>query len=122
MAEPDVAMRTFDQSRNVRDRCPAVAIEVHHAHDRVQRRKWIGRHLRMGGGNFSEQGRLPRIWVTDESGVRHRAELEKEMSLLPFFAFRVLDRGAVLRAFKMDVALSPAAAFAEDELLVLIGQ
>ena len=44
------------------------------------------------------------------------------MSLLAFFAFRILDRGPVLRTLKMDVALSSAAAFAEDELLVLIGQ
>src|ERR1700742_3707995 len=114
-------MRAVDQSRNVRDRRPAIAIKLHYAHDRMHGRKWIGRDFRMGRGDFSQEGRLPGIRVADQGRVCHRPKLEEEITLLTFFALCVLNRGPVLRAFEMDVALAAFPAFAEDELLALFG-
>ena len=55
MAETDVPMRALDQSRNVRDRSAAVAIELDHADNRMEGRERIRRHLWMGRGDFSKQ-------------------------------------------------------------------
>src|SRR6478609_9465960 len=73
VAQPDVAMRAFDQTRNIRDRRAAIA---------------------------------------DERRVRHRAELEKKMSLLALLAFAVLNWRAVFRAFEMHVPLPATTALA----------
>ena len=81
VAEPDVSMRAFDQSRNIRDRRAPIAVEFHHADHRMQRREWIRRDLRVRRGNLSEQSRFPGIRITDQSRVGDRAQLEHEMSL-----------------------------------------
>ena len=95
VAEADVAMCALDQSGNVGDRSAAISVKLDHADDRVQRRKRIGRDFRMRRRNFPEQRRFARIRITNQRGVRHRAQFEKKMTLLAFLAFGVLDRGAV---------------------------
>ena len=96
VAETDVAMRPFDQAGNVGNRGPAIFIELNHADHRMKRGERIGRDLRMRRGNLPEQRRLAGIRITDERRVGHRPQLEKEMTLLALFAFRVLDRRAIL--------------------------
>ena len=75
----------------------------------------------MRRGNLAEERGLARVRITDEGGVRHRAQLEQEMALLAFLAFRVLDRRAVLRTFEVDVAFAALAAFAENEFFAVVG-
>src|ERR1044071_637101 len=93
--EADVAMRSFDQAGNVGNRCAAIATKINDSDHRMKGGEGIGRDLWMRRGDFSEQGRLAGIWITDQSGVGHRSKLEKEVPLLTFFAFGVLDRRAI---------------------------
>ena len=122
VAEPDVAMRSFDESRNVRDRRPAVAVEFDHAHNGMKGGERIRRHLRMRRGNFPQQSGFARVGITDERRVRHRAQLEEKVALLSFLAFRVLNGRAVLRTLEVDIALAAFAALAEDELFSVVGE
>src|SRR6476659_4454005 len=121
VAQPDVPMRAFDQTRNIRDRRAAISVKLDHADDRVQRRERIRRDLRMRRGNFPEQRRFPRIRIADERRVCHRAELEKKMSLLALLAFAVLNWRAGFRALEMHVPLPATTALAEHEFLTVMG-
>src|SRR5438105_3929017 len=115
-------MGAFDQTWNVCDRSAAITVELNHAHDRMKGGEWVRSDLWMCGGNFPQQRRFARVRITDQGRVRHRAQFQKEISLLSLLAFRVLDRRAVLRAFEMHVALAAAAAGAEHEFFSLMGQ
>ena len=83
-------MRSFDQSRNIRNRRAPIIRELHHADHRMQSREGIRRDLRMRRRDSPEQSRFSRVRITDQSGVRDRAQLEQESSFFAFFAFGVL--------------------------------
>src|SRR5438105_1759812 len=107
--EPDVAMGAFDQAWNVCDRSAAITVEFNDADDRMKGSEWVRSDLRMRGGNFPQQRRFARVRITDQGRVRHRAQFQKEMSLLSLLAFRVLDRRAVLRALEVNIAFAATA-------------
>ena len=122
VTEADVAMCSLDQSGNIGNRGAAIAIEINHADHRMKRGKRIGRDLRVRGRDFSEQGRLAGIRITHERSVGHRPKLEKEVTLLALFAFRVLDGSAIPRTLEMNVALSATSTLAENEFLAVVGE
>src|SRR6266436_8484200 len=76
----------------------------------MQRRERIGRNLRSRSGNFPQQRRFTSIWITNESRVRNRSQLEKEISLLAFFTLCVLTRRAVARALEMHITFTACSA------------
>src|ERR1041384_4870090 len=82
VAESDISVRAFDESRNVCDRSATITVELDHADDGMKRGERIGRYLRMRRGDFAEQSRLARIRITDERRVRHRSQFKYEMALL----------------------------------------
>ena len=118
VAEAKIAMRPFDQTRDVRHRRAAIIGEINHADHRVQGRKRIRRHLRMGRGNSPQKRRLSGVRVTDQPGVGDRAQLENESPLLSFFTLRVLARRAIARALEMDVSFAAFAAVTKNKLFV----
>src|SRR3954451_16121386 len=122
VAKPDISMRAFDESRNVRNRSATITVELDDADDGMKSREWVRRDLRMRRGDFSEQGRFTRVGIPDQRRVRHCPQFKNEMALLSFLAFSVLNWRAVLRAFEMHVTLAAAPAFAEDEFLVLVSE
>src|SRR5262249_36994278 len=52
MTQPESAVRSFDQTRNIRDRGASVTWKFNDADNRMKRRKWVGRDLRSRGRNF----------------------------------------------------------------------
>src|SRR5207245_6022097 len=79
VSEPKIAMRTLNQTRNVRDRRAAITRKLNHTDDRMQRRERIGRDFRTRRRDFSQQRRFSRIRITDESSIGNRAQLEQKM-------------------------------------------
>ena len=119
VSEPKIAMRTLNQTRNVRDRRAAITRKLNHADDRMQRRERIGRDFRTRRRDFSQQRRFSRIRITDESSIGNRAQLEQKMSLLAFLAFGVFARRAIARAFEMNIPLPARAAATKHKLLTV---
>src|SRR6266403_216211 len=115
--EAETTVRAFDQARDVGDRRPAITGKFHDADNRMQRGKRIRRNLGARRRNFSEQCRFPRVWITDEAGVRDRAQLEQEMALLAFSTFSVLTRRAIPRALEMHVSFAARATATKNKLL-----
>src|SRR2546428_7576934 len=97
MAESDVPMRAFDQTRNVRDRRSTISGKLNHADNRMQRRERIRRHFRPRRRNSPKQSRLPSIRITDQSRIRYCSQLKQEMTLLALLAFGVFAWRAIPR-------------------------
>src|SRR5204862_145008 len=81
VSESKTAVRTFDQTRNVGDRRPAIARELYHADDRMQCGKRIRCHLWTRRRTFSEQRRFARVGVTNQRSIRARAQFQEKMAL-----------------------------------------
>src|SRR6266550_2257678 len=118
--EAETTVRAFDQARDVCDRRPAITGKFHDTDNRMQRSKRIRCHLGACRRNFSEQCRFARVWITDEAGVRDRAQFEQEMALFAFLPFSVLTRGAIARALEMHVSFASRATPTKNKLLILV--
>src|SRR5205807_7881740 len=119
MAESEPVMRAFNQAGYVRDRCAPVIGKFHHTDDWVQCRKGICCHLGMCRRNFSQKRGFARVWITNQARICNCPQLEKEMPLLAFFAFRVLARRAIARALEMDISFSARATPTKHKLLAI---
>src|SRR6266487_6677425 len=117
--EAKTTVRAFDQARDVGDRRPEITGKFHDSDNRMQRGKRIRCHFGARRRNLSEQCRFARIWITDEAGVRDRAQLEQEMALLAFFPLSVLTRGAIPRALEMHISFAARATATKNKLLIL---
>ena len=120
VTETDVAVRSFDQTRDVGDRRPAIAIEIDYTDYRMKGGEWIGRDFRVRRGEFAEQSRFAGIGITHQRSISHRSKLEEEMSLLALSAFGVLNRRAIPRALEMNIAFPAASTLAKNELLAVV--
>ena len=96
--------------------------ELNDADNRMQRREWISGDFGPRRGDFSEQRRFAGIWITNESRIRDRAELQQKMTGLAFCAFGVFARRAIARTLEMDISFSARAPFAKNEVLFVAGK
>ncbi len=61
---------------------------------------------------------FPGVRITDQPGVRDRAQFENESPLLAFLALRVLARRTVARALEMDISFAALAPVTENKFFV----
>ncbi len=120
--EPDVGVGALDEPGDI---CHGDALEAGQLDDadvRGEGGEGVGGDLRMGGGDFAEEGGFAGVRVAHEAGVGDLAELEVKVALLAGHAFGVLGGGLVAGTFEVDVADAAFAAGAEDELLPDFGE
>ena len=122
MAEADVLVRAFDQTRHVANREPVEVGIFHNADLRVQRGERIRRDLRPRLGNGREQRGLARVRITDQPDLGHDAQFEKIIAFPARFARLRETRRLARRGGKIAVAQTAAPALAQHELLPVFGE
>ncbi len=122
MTESAVFVRPFDQPRDVRDGAAAETRKLDDSDDRLERGERVGRHLRLRGGEFSQQRGFAGVGETDEAGIRDAAQFQIEHAEFARCAERVLDGRAVGGGAEVPVALARLAALAEHELLAVFSE
>lgn len=81
----------------------------------MQRRKGVGRHLRVRGRKRPEQSGFPGVRISDQAGIGDHAQLEKEPPLFTRRALGILPRRAIARAFEMNIAPATATALPKQK-------
>src|SRR6185312_11299935 len=119
VAQPDAAMRTFDQAWQVREHEVAL-VDTHDAKLRLQRGEGIVRDFRPGSGNAGEKRRLARIWHADQACVRDQFQFEDDDFLFARLSGIGMSRCLIGRALEMGIA--EAAVAATQELQALSSQ
>src|SRR5450432_4413160 len=116
--ETKIAVRPFDQSRDVRDRRAPIIGKLHHPDHWMQGGEGIRRHFGMRRRDSSQERRFSGIWITYETGVRDRAQLENESRLLALPPLGVLARRPIARTLEMDIPFPAFAPVTENEFFV----
>jgi hypothetical protein len=76
--ESKTEVRAFNQTGDIGNRRPSIIGKLHHADNRMQRRKRIHCHLWTRCRDFPEQRRFARVRITDQCSIRNRAQLERK--------------------------------------------
>ena len=122
VAEADVAVRAFNQPRHVADREPMKVGILDDADLRMQRGKGIRRNLRSRVRDGLEQGGLAGVRVADQADIGDHAQFEQEIAFLARLARLREARGLSPRRGEVAVAQAAATAFAQHELLTVLGE
>ncbi len=122
MAEADVLMRAFDQTRDVSQGATTVFMEVDDAHHRLEGGEGIVGDLGLGRTEGSEQRGLASVGEADEAGIGDAAEFEVEAALFTIRAWRELTRGLMGAGFEVDVAFPTTTTFTQNEALMRLSQ
>ncbi|MPM21982.1 hypothetical protein SDC9_68432 [bioreactor metagenome] len=110
MSQSDIAVRAFDQPRDVRHRQPAEIGIFHHPDHRMQRGEGVRRHLGPRRRNRPQQRRLAGVGIADQPGVGDGFQFEFEPEFLAFAALFGLARSPVAAGGKTGVAAPALAA------------
>ena len=120
VAEADVVVRAFDESRHVANGEPLeVRQKFHDANLRRERGERIRRNLRSRAGNRGEQRGLARVRITDEADLRHDAQFQKVFAFRAGFARLRETRRLMARGGEIAIAQAAASAFAQNKLLAV---
>src|SRR2546421_139698 len=122
MTQSDIAVRALDQTRHIANGEPMPVWKFHNANLGMKRGERIRGDLRARLGDRFEKSRFAGVGIADQSNVGDDAQLDQE---LPLFArlsrlreARSLPRGRD----EVAVAQAAASAFAEHELLPVLGE
>ena len=119
VAETDVIVRAFDESRHVTNGEPFPIGVFQNAYLRSQRRERIRGNLRTRARNRGEQSGLAGVRITDEADLRHDAKFQKIFAFRARFARLRETRRLMARGRKIAITQSAAPALAQNKLLAV---
>ena len=122
MAEADVLVRAFDQSRHVANREPVKVGVFHDADLRMQRGERIRRDFRARLGNGREQRGLAGVRITDQADLGHDAQFEEKIAFPARLARLRETRRLARGGGEIAIAQTAAPAFAQNKLLAVFGE
>src|SRR5581483_7779417 len=119
MAEPEAAVRAFDQSRHVGDHKAPVVAETYDAEVRRQRGERIIGDFRTRRGDARDERRLAGVRESDQPDVREQFQFEPQIFDLARFARLRLARCAIRGGREARVAHAAATALRDEHALAL---